>query len=88
MKVGIIVIAGGVLLSAGMLLSACAGLHPGQSTEPQAVGNGKYLVEGYGTSDAITAAQQFCAKAGRTLATDQIIPSTQRERAVVTFACR
>ena len=54
-----------------LMLSACATgptadrrVSAGQWTNPQSIGNGMYLVEGYDTQDALRGANTQCANLG------------------------
>jgi hypothetical protein len=62
-------------------------LQSGQWTTPMNLGGGRYLVQGHGTQDAINGAHSTCGGVGRSAVIEQIIPSTMREKASVTFRC-
>ena len=59
----------------------------GQWTAPMSLGGGKYLIQGYDTEDAITGANSYCSRQGKSISTDSIVPHTRSERASVTFSC-
>ena len=78
-----------------LMLTACATgptsdrqIYPGQWTNPQSIGNGTYLVEGYDTQDALNGANAQCANMGRRFTMIQLTPHTSRTRATVTFTCK
>ena len=85
----------GLLLIAAGLLAGCAPgqtnasrIGSGQWTPPTDLGTGKSLIQGYSTQDALNGAKSACANIGKSTVVDQVIPSTQRERATVTFSCK
>ena len=59
----------------------------GQWTTPVPVGNGRHLIQGYNTHNAITGATEFCAWQGKEMVTDDIKPGTLELRANITFHC-
>ena len=86
-----------IFLATSLLVSLLVGCAPGQTsasrigsgqwTPPTDLGTGKNLIQGYSTQDALNGAKSSCARIGKTAVVDQVIPSTQRERATVTFSC-
>ena len=88
-------ILGLLLVTTGLLATGCAPgqtnasrIGSGQWTPPSDLGTGKNLIQGYSTQDALNGAKSACAQIGRSAVVDQIIPSTQRERATVTYSCK
>lgn len=59
----------------------------GQWTPPAPVGEGRFLIQGFETRDALKGAGEFCAKVGKTIVTEDIKPSTPSARASITFRC-
>jgi len=85
----------GLLLVATGLLAGCATgqtdsrrIGSGQWTPPTDLGAGKNLIQGFSTQDALNGAKSACVKMGKSTVVDQVIPSTQRERATVTYSCK
>ncbi len=83
------------LLIISVVLAGCAsgetqnrGLYSGQWTPVQSLGVGKYLIQGYDTSDAIKGATVFCNKSNKTFVADSVTPHQRNERATVTFICQ
>lgn len=51
------------------------------------VGGGKFYVEASRTSKAIAVAQSHCAKLGKKMNSQRIVPHTMDDDAAVTFIC-
>ena len=62
-------------------------LQSGQWTAPIHMGNNRYYLKGHGDRDAINGANSSCATIGRNAIIEQLIPSTMRQSAAVTFVC-
>ena len=62
-------------------------LQSGQWSAPISMGNNRYYLKGHGDRDAINGANSSCATIGRTAIIEQLIPSTMRQSAAVTFIC-
>lgn len=60
---------------------------PGQWTHPTAIGEGRFLIQGYGTQAAITGAQQFCAASSSEFVMIQMLPATDATTSKMTFRC-
>lgn len=83
-----------IILTAVFLASCATGettsrsLYSGQWTPVRNIGQGKYLIEGYSTSDAINGGAVHCLKFAKEFVASEITPSTRNERATVTFICK
>ena len=60
----------------------------GQWTTPQNVGEGKYLVEGYNTRDAMSGGNKHCNNLSKSFTLIDLTPSTNRSRATLIFSCK
>ena len=60
----------------------------GQWTTPQNVGEGKYLVEGYNTRDAMSGGNNHCNNLSKSFTLIDLTPSTNRSRATLIFSCQ
>ena len=76
-----------LLILSVIILSGCSGLLPFETTDVQSVGNGAYMVQGYTTQDAIDEAKSSCSRIGRSFVMINLVPSTGRTRATLTFRC-
>ena len=71
-----------------LALGGCArGLHRGDTTPVQGVGNGAYMVQGYETEDAMAEANRYCSRIGKSFVMHNLIPSTRNTRATLTYSC-
>ncbi|MDB9731569.1 hypothetical protein OAA92_01710 [Candidatus Pelagibacter sp.] len=78
-------------------LSACAVgemdtdgyLYSGQWTKPKPMGNDKFFLEGYHTTNAINGATQFCKEKGKMFDSIDLTPSNDADgtRATLIFKC-
>ena len=60
---------------------------PGQWKTPTAMGNDKFLIEGYRTADAIKGATQHCAAKGKQYDVVTLTPDRQDSNATLIFKC-
>lgn len=71
-----------------VLLAACAANPPAPNPRSvMDVGGGKFYVEASHTHKAIAVAQGYCAKLGKKMNSQRIVPHTTDEDAAVTFIC-
>jgi len=77
-----------------LILSGCAvgptdgrRLYSGQWTNAQSIGTDTFLVEGFGTQDALNGARSHCTNMSRKFSMIQLTPHTERTRATITFRC-
>ena len=79
-----------------VFLSACtvgevetkSSIFKGQWTKPEAMDNGKFLIEGYNTRDAMNGATEFCGRTGKTYNTLDLTLSSANTRALLLFKCK
>ena len=78
-----------------IIVSACAPgmvtsgpIQAGQWRPPVAIGNGRYVLSGWDTEDAVNGGKATCAELGRMFVAENIVPSTRREASTVTFHCQ
>ena len=84
-----------VLVAICISVSACAPgevgsgpIQAGQWRPPISIGNGRYVLSGWDTEDAVNGGKATCAQIGRSFVAESIVPSTRREAATVTFHCQ
>jgi hypothetical protein len=72
----------------GQVAPGTVSIQPGQWTTPQEIGQGRYVVQGWDTEDAINGAKSFCLAKKLGLESLNVQTHTARERATVIFVCR
>ncbi len=84
-----------LFITLSVIISGCA---PGQVTSgpiqagqwrpAMSIGNGRYVISGWDTQDAISGGNATCNKIGRSFVAENIVPNTRRDSATITFRCQ